>query len=279
MAFVLRSCNPLLLFQLFGIQVLSSYFLGFGNNGSSLFNPLHLSLYLSLFFTSAFGNFVANWKEVQRKAAAQNSIMPCLGALILALLLILLALLVSTAYSAKMGRSIALFLILHGLNGFILQRIRFAGTFIKAFLISLSVFFILLFDPELKKDLMLIFSIYLFGYQFILISLKNMQYPRSNRDEHAIAEQMVSKAGRFTLLVFLFLYILVLTTCIRLIMMLYFTAPLSYVYLSYHLLCVGIPLFIVLSRMQYETERSELQFLVQATHYAGITLMLSMLFF
>ncbi len=274
---IFKAIKPLDLTILFFAQIFSSYFLGFGNSLASILDSTHLTVYLSTLFAGIMGNLFIEWSE----NSISYSGFPRRYILILAVLFLLTTLLISYSHSLKMGNIFVALSVLYFCNSLFLRKLPVLGSLTKALIAGGAIFVLLPFDANLKSKLILIYSLYFFGMQFIRESLNDIINLDNDRIKGYFTLPVVAglKVSRVVSLFFLFVLILLLTTGVRLIMLHYFTPPLSFVYLAYNLLCIGIPMFHIMSRLQVIHEREEYLYLKDVSTYAMITIGFSMLFF
>ncbi|MFM9943827.1 MAG: UbiA family prenyltransferase [Bacteroidia bacterium] len=284
---IFKALRPLNLLILFISQLLTSYFLGFGNLLQDVFDKSHLSIYLTTQLCAIFGylfNDIMDIKAdaVNRPSANYLADLPTRNkGLIIAIISAGFAILSGFLMSYKLGVLITLVISLLFFYSVSLKRLPIIGNLIIAALGAFSVFILLAFDTNLNQELVIIFSINAFGIHFIREILKDTQDMDGDRAAGYKTFPVLTgiKATRSLILILLFLYILVFTTCIRLMMVRYFSAPLNYIFLAYNILCIGLPLFHLLSQLQLATEKSDFLYLSRVSLYIMITGTLSMLFF
>jgi len=274
---IIKACRPLDLSIILFVQVFTAYFLGFGNSFASIVDTSHLTIYVSTLFAGIFGHLFLAWSEKSYglKVIKKNFV------LIIAIIASLITITVSYNHSLKMGNIYAIFLIFYLFNALFLKRLPLIGTFAMALISGAGIFVLLPFDPNLKSKLILIYSLYFFGIQFIRESLNDIINSNQHGANGYFTLPVIAgvRASRSVTLFFLFVFILLLTTGVRLIMMHYFTPPLSYIFLAYNIICIGIPLFHLMSRLQVVDDKSEYLYLKNVSTYTMITIGFSMLFF
>jgi len=260
-------------------QVFCSYFLAFKNSWSEVFDKMHSIIYLSTSLCVLFFYFINNsfsFPNTENNFKGKNQFNWAVAALTG-----IGALVLSYAYYHKLGLVVTLVITLELFYALFIKRLPVIGNLVLASLNALSLLIFLLFDPNIKPYLILLFTIFIFGIHFIIDFIKDIlnnqtETTTGNYTLPALAGNRVSK---FFLIAFLFIYILVLTTSIRLVMVKYFGAPLSYIYLTYNILCLGIPLFRLLSKLQTGNEDVDYKYLYQIACYILITGIFSMMFF
>ena len=284
---ILKATRPINLFILFTAQVLTVYFLGFKNSWGVVFNISHLAVYITTLLCAMFGYLLNDYFD--NKADTINkpdsSYLESPGTRTMALILSLVsasaAILIGFVIVFKLGVLITLVISLLFLYNVFLKRLPIIGNLVIAMLGAFSIFILMVFDANLNRDLILIFSLNAFGIHFIREIIKDTQ----DMGGDAIAGYRTFpllagiKATRILLIFVLFIYILIVTTCVRLIMLHYFSGPLSYIFLTYNVLCVGVPLFHLLSQLQQASEKTDFAYLSQVALYIMVTGTLSMLFF
>lgn len=274
---IIKACRPLDLSIILFVQLFTAYFLGFGNSLTSILDTSHLTIYISTLFAGIFGHLFLAWSQNSYglKVMKKNIV------LIVALIASLITMIFSYNHSLKMGNIYAIFLILYLFNALFLKRLPLIGNFTMALISGAGIFVLLPFDPNLKSKLILIYSLYFFGIQIIRESLNDIINSDQNGANGYFTLPVIAgvRASRSVTLFFLFVFILLLTTGVRLILMHYFTPPLSYVFLTYNIICVGIPLFHLMSRLQVVNDKSDYLYLNQVSTYVMITIGFSMLFF
>ena len=284
---IFKATRPLNLFILLFAQFLTAYFLGFGNTIKEVFDLTHLSIYLTTMLCAVFGYLFNDIMDIKADAInrpAKNFLSePKIRktALIIAIIAAVLAISFAFIKSYKLGVLITLIITLLFSYSTLLKRLPLIGNLIIALLGAFSIFILLAFDSNLNFELTLIFSINAFAIHFIREIIKDTE--DMDGDEAAgyrtFPLLVGIKATRTLLVILLFLYILVFTTCVRLMMMRYFSSPLSYVFLSYNIACIGLPLFHLLSRLQLAGDKGDFKYLSKVALYIMITGTLSMLFF
>jgi 4-hydroxybenzoate polyprenyltransferase len=192
-----------------------------------------------------------------------------------------LALLIGYFFSYKMGVIVTSALTLIFFHVLFLKKLPIIGSLVISFLAAFTLFILMAFDPNLKGDLVLIFSILIFGMYFILDFLRSMENMDIERASGFYTLPVLAglKISRIFLVFFLFLYILVITTGIRIIVNQYYSAPLSYIFLSYAILCIGLPLFHLMSKLQMTYQNMDFRYLRNLAGYILFTETLSILFF
>lgn len=287
MVLLFKASRPFNLFLLLLTQILTSYFLGFGNTLANVFDKTHLAVYITTFFCSLFGYMFNDIMDIKADTVNKpNSIFiqyPNLRKfeILVSTLSALLALIIGFIFSYRLGVFITLIISLLFLYNVLLKRLPIVGNILVAMLAAFSILILVAFDANINQELVLIFSINAFGIHFLREIIKDAEDIEG--DEVAGYKTFPVLAGlkttRIFLIVTLFLYIMVFTTCVRLMMMRYFTAPLSYTFLAYNVLCIGLPLFHLLSKLQLATDRNDFKYMSKVALYIMVTGTLSMLFF
>ena len=284
---IFKATRPLNLMIILAVQIMAAYFLGFGNSVYEVFDKVHFSIYLSTLLCAIFGYLFNDFMD--QKADSINK--PSLNylsissirstALIVSLSSAIAAILTGFILSFKLGVFNTLAISLLFLYNIFLKRLPLIGNLIIAALGAFPVFILLFFDNNLNKDLILIFSINAFFIHLIREIIKDTQ--DIDGDEAAGYSTFPLMAGikatRILLLFLMFTYILIFTTCARLMMVRYFSEPLNYIFLTYNVICIGVPLFHLLSKLQLATEKNEFRYLNKVALYIIVTGSLSMLFF
>jgi 4-hydroxybenzoate polyprenyltransferase len=274
-----KAAQPLYLLLIVLSQVFCSYFLAFKNNWTDVFDKLHLSIYSTTIFSLFFFFFINNLISPSNSNDEGKS--KKLFNLVFSILFGGAALLSGYLSFYKLGLLVSLILMLQLLYALFIKRLPILGNVLIASLNSMSLLVLIAFDPNIKPYLILAFTIFIFGIHFIIDFIKDIL---NNRDQtisgnYTLPAIAGNKVSRIFLIAFLFIYILVLTTSVRLIMVKYFSAPLSYVFLAYNILCVGIPLFRILSKLQTGNESADYKYLYQVACYTLVTGIFSMMFF
>lgn len=284
---IIKAARPINLLILLCVQIMSVYFLGFGNHLADVFNKGHLIIYTCTLLCAAFG-YLSNDVMDAKTDAINRSSRHYLAdpkvrklALYLSVIIAVTSLFIALTFSLRLGMLIGLILVLLFLYNSILKNIPLLGNIVIAVLGGFSIFILLSFDNNLNKELIIIFSINAFGIHLIREILKDMEDVKG--DHHAgyrtLPLVLGMKNSRLIVLVILFIYILVFTTCVRWMMMRFFTAPLSYVFLAYNIICIGFPLFNILSKLQNTYKEQNYTELNRDSLYVMITGTLSMMFF
>lgn len=287
MVLLLKAARPFNLLLLLLTQILTSYFLGFGNTLANVFDRTHLAVYLTTFFCSLFGYLFNDIMDIKADTVNKpNSIFIQYfnlrkSGLLISLLSAFVALVIGFLFSYRLGVFITLIISLLFLYNVFLKRLPIVGNILVAMLAAFSILILVAFDANINQELVLIFSINAFGIHFLREMIKDAEDMEG--DEVAGYKTFPLLAGlkttRIFLIVALFLYIMVFTTCVRLMMMRYFSAPLSYTFLAYNVLCIGLPLFHLLSKLQLATDKSDFKYMSKVALYIMVTGTLSMLFF
>ena len=279
--------RPLNLLIIFCAQILAAYFLGFGNSVYDVFDKIHWSIYLTTLLCAIFGylfnDFMDQKADSINKPTQNYLINPGIrmAALIVSIVSATLAIIIGFMFSYKLGTINTLVVSLLFLYNILLKRLPLIGNLVIAVLGGFPILILLFFDTNLNNELIFIFSINAFYIHLIREIIKDTQ----DMDGDAIAGYKTFplmagiKATRILLLVFMFIYILVFTTCVRLMMVRYFSEPLNFIFLTYNVLCIGIPLFHLLSKLQLATEKNDFAYLSKVSLYIMVTGTLSMLFF
>lgn len=284
---ILKAARPLNLLILLIAQIFAVYFLGFGNSLADIFDKTHCSIYFTTMFCAAFGYLFNDFMDAKADAI-NRPVTNYLSnqrlrniALFTSIILACLAISLGFLMSYKLGTLITFIISLLFVYSVALKRLPLIGNLIVAILGAFSIYILLAYDDNLNKNLILIFSFNAFGLHLIREIIKDAE----DMDGDGMAGYKTfpwiagTKATRILLIVLLFFYILVFTTCVRLMMMRYFSAPLSYVFLTYNVLCIGLPLFHLLAKMQLATEKSDFTYMSKVVLYVMVTGTLSMLFF
>jgi len=280
MSSIIKACKPLDLLIILLAQLFTTYFLGFGNSISIIFDSTHLSIYGATLFSAIFGHLFLAWNQPSLYASNLSENNP-FKYLVLSLFSLLLCLTIAYLHSLKLGNIFAVFVLLYFFNGLFFKKLPLIGTLTMALISGGAIFVLLPFDANLKSKLILIYSLYFFGIQFIRESLGDIINEEEDSRSGFYTLPVIAgiKVSRLFTLFFVFVFILLITTGVRLIMLHYFTAPLSYLFLTYNLVCIGVPLFHLLSRLQVITEIEEYKYLKDVSSYAMLTMVFSMLFF
>lgn len=284
---ILKATRPLNLLILLAAQILSCYFLGFGNTLENIFDKPHLSIYLATMLCSVFGYLFNDYMDknadsINRPSSNYLSTQKLRNsALLIAIFAAVLAIILGFLMSYKLGVLISLIVSLLFLYSTFLKRLPLLGNLMVALLGAFSIYILLAFDENLNRDLIFIFSINAFGIHFIREIIKDAEDTEGDSVAGYKTFPLIAgiKATRILLMGVLFLYILVFTTCVRLMMMRYFSAPLSYTFLTYNVICIGLPLFHLLARIQLATEKSDFEYMSKVALYIMVTGILSMMFF
>ncbi len=284
---IFKATRPLNLFIILFAQILTVYFLGFGNTLKDVFDLSHLSIYVTTLLCAVFGYLLNDIMDVKADSINRpnNNYLsePKIRKTALIIVIAAAIMAVSLAFfkSYKLGVLITLVLALLFCYSILLKQLPLIGNLIIAILGALSIFILLAFDSNLNQELTIIFSINAFAIHFIREIFKDIEDAAGDEAAGYKTFPILAgiKATRTLLVILLFLYILVFTTCVRLMMMRYFSAPLSYVFLSYSIMCIGLPLFHLLSRLQLATEKSDFSYLSKVALYIMVTGTLLMLFF
>ena len=164
---------------------------------------------------------------------------------------------------------------------FSLKRIPILGNLIIALLGAFSILILLAFDSNLKQELIIIFSINAFAIHLIREIIKDAEDIKGDEMVGYRTFPIVAgiKATRMLLIILTFVYILVFTTCVRLMMVHYFTPPFSYIFLIYNTVCIGLPLFHLLSKLQSFNGQMDFNYLSKIALYIMITGTCMMMFF
>lgn len=284
---ILKATRPFNLLLLFLTQILTSYFLGFGNTLADVFDKIHIALYITTILSCAFGYLYNDFMDY--KADALNRPDSNFSAnperrkslLIFSIFCALVSIVYGFATVYRLGVFIALVISLLFFYNVLLKRLPIIGNLLVAVLGAFSILILVAFDANINQELVLIFSINAFGMHFLREMIKDTEDMEG--DEVAGYKTFPLLAGlkttRIFLIVSLFLYIMVFTTCVRLMMMRYFSAPLSYTFLAYNVLCIGLPLFHLLSKLQLATDKNDFNYMSKVALYIMVTGTLSMLFF
>jgi len=284
---ILKAARPLNLLIILVAQILTSYFLGFKNSWPIVFDLMHSSIYLTSILAAAFGYVFNDYMDVKadgiNRPTAHYLANPTdrSRALFFAILSAALAIGIGFVYDPKLGLFISLVVTLLFFYSLLLKRIPLVGNFTIALLAGFSIFMLMAFDPNLIENLVIIFSINAFAIHFIREVVKDTEDMEGDRIAGYNTFPLLTgiKATRILIMFFLFLYILVFTICIRMMMVNYFTPPLSYVFLAYNILCVGWPLFHLLSKIQVAADKEDYTYMSSVARYVMITGTASMLLF
>ncbi|MCB9251081.1 MAG: hypothetical protein H6605_01315 [Flavobacteriales bacterium] len=258
------------------IQILAAYFLGFSNRLGDVFDPEHLSIYLITFMISILSFEVS---YLMKALYGSDSIRTFNGFLLFVPVLFASAILLFafTINSELFWLSIKALIILVA-SSILTKRSFVISSFLNSILLGLTLYYLSKMDPNMKQSLAVIFSVFILGMNFIRLLLTRfdrteMSYPEKN------SHQIRLNTIRWIAIAFIFLFILILTTGVRLILLRYFTPPLSYVFITYLVLCIGIPLFYIMSILQLPEKDHGYRNLHKVALYAFVSLILSMLFF
>ena len=284
---LIKAARPLNLLILFLTQLIAVYFLGFGNSWKNLIDKPHLILFSITQLCAIFGylfndvmdqttdsvNRPKQWyisSDKLRKSAFFISIF-CAGS----------ALLLAFTWNYTFGVIISLVILLLFFYNIFLKRLPIIGNIIVALLSAFSIFIFRLYDPNVNTGLIVMFSFNAFGIHLIREIIKDAE---DNDGDNIAGYKTFTilagfKATRYLIMGLTFLFILGYSSCLRIIMARYFTPPLSYVFLTYNILCVALPLFHLLARIQVAHEKSDYTYLSKVALYIMITGTLSMLFF
>lgn len=284
---ILKAARPLNLLILVVAQILCSYFLGFGNSLTDIFDKPHISIYVTTMLCSVFGYLFNDYMDGKADSINRpgSSYLVLPGhrnlALFIAILSAIVAIILGFLMSYRLGVLITLIVSLLFFYSSLLKRLPLLGNIIVALLGAFSIYILLAFDENLNRELILIFSINAFGIHLIREIIKDAEDIEGDAFAGYKTFPVIAgiKATRLLLIGVSFLYILVFTTCVRLMMMRYFSAPLSYVFLTYNVICIGIPLFHLLSRIQLAADKLDFEYMSKVALYIMVTGLLSLMFF
>ncbi len=284
---VLKAIRPLNLLILFITQICAVYFLGFDNSWKDVVDVHHINLLSITQLCAVFGyllNDVMDKKadEVNRPYAMHlsNSNDTKLAFLI-SIIAAGAALLLAFLWSYFLGVIISAVVSLLFFYNCFFKRLPIIGNIIVALLGAFSIFIFKLFDPKINAGLILMFSFNAFGIHLIREIIKDAEDSHGDAQAGYKTFTVVAgfKATRYLIMGVTFLFILGYSTCLRIIMARYFTPPLTYVFLTYNILCVALPLFHLLASVQLASQKSDYTYLSKVALYIMITGTLSMLFF
>ncbi|NUM32472.1 MAG: UbiA family prenyltransferase [Bacteroidetes bacterium] len=281
------SVRPLNILMIFFSQFATVYFLGFKNELNNVFDFLHVSIYLSTIFSAA-GAYILNdltdiKSDTVNKTYKKNIIEKRTKNIffIAYLFFTFFALAISFIASLKLGIVVFILIILLMFYNIFLKKLPLVGNILISLITAFSIFIFNLFDSNIKVDLVLIFSIYAFGINFIREIIKDAEDIEGDNIAGRFTFPILAgiKATRILLLILIFVYVLIITIYVRIMVEKYFSYPLSSVFIIYNVLCIGIPLFHLSVKAQYAWEKSDFVYMSKIAKYVMFTGILSMLFF
>lgn len=283
MAPVLKALQPLTLLTILLAQILAGYFLGFSNSWSEVFNFNHLLVYTSSILIGAFGflfDFASTGKsENQPVDSSEKQIAGRI--MILSLFLACTGLLTGFLFSFRLGNYLTFTFAIIVLQVLFFKKWPVIGVIISSLLAAAPFLILIPFDINLKINLVLLFAVYSFGIQFLISLINDALNVESDnlRNYRTLSVLAGVRATKTFMIVIIFLYILVFTSGVRLVVDNYFTSPLSYIFLAFNLLCIGLPLFHILAKLQMSNFQTNYQYLQGVGVYVRIMILLSMLLF
>lgn len=287
MIYLFKLFRPINLLLILFTQICAVYFLGFGNDINDLFDYLHLSIYFSTLFTATAGYLFNNIKDIKtdeiNHSTSKINLMKNNKTLFLLtyIFLSIVALLIAFVYSLKLGVIVLILHFLLFLYNILLKKIPLIGNILISAITAFSIFIFVIFDANIKINLVIIFTIYAFGISLIREIIKDAEDIEGDTHTGRYTFPVLAgiKATRILLLILIFFYVLVITTCVRIMTEKYFSFPLSSVFIIYNIICIGIPIFYLSLKTQYATHKSDFEYMSRIAKYIMFTGVLSMLFF
>jgi len=284
---ILKASRPLNLIILFLTQFFTVYFLGFGNSLAVAFDKLHLAIYVTTTLCSIFGYLFNDYVDINTDSINRpysnyfsNPKLRNVG-LLVAMISAILAVVYGFFITYKLGVIISIIVCALFIYSLIFKKLPLIGNLLIAILGAFSLIIFILFDPNLNHDLILIFSINAFAIHFIREIIKDAEDIEGDTYARYKTFPILAgiKATKILLIIIVFLFIMEFSTCVRLMMMRYFTNPLNYVFLIYNVVCIGFPLFYLLTKIQLAIDKNDFKYLNKVALYIMVTGSLSMLFF
>lgn len=287
MDYIVKSIRPLNILMILFAQISTVYFLGFRNELKNVFDFLHISIYLSTLFTAA-GAYILNdltdirSDSVNKKIENQLIQKPIKNLYLVSyLFLSLFSLIWAFMASLKLGVIVFFLQLLLLLYNLFIKKLPLVGNILISFITAFSIFIFNIFDPNIKVNLVIVFSVYAFGISLIREIIKDAEDAEGDSVAGRYTFPVLTgiKVTRILILVLVFVYTLVIITCVRMMVEKYFSYPLSIVFIIYNVLCIGIPLSYLTTKTQYASEKSDFEYLSKIAKYIMFTGILSMLFF
>ena len=287
MNYLFKSLRPINLLMIFFTQIIAVYFLGFKNSIVNIFDNLHLSIYISTVLTAAAAyifNDITDRKCDEINNPEKNFLSQIFYKklfIVTYFILSLFALIVALVTSVKLSIWVLFLQILLILYNLLLKKLPILGNILVSLITAFSIYIFNIFDPNIKVNLVIIFSIYAFGINLIREIIKDAEDIEGDSISGRYTFPVIAgyKATRILLLFLIFFYVLIVTTCVRLMVEKYFSYPLNLVFITYNVVCIGFPIFHLSMKTQYAVDKNDFEYLGKIAKYVMVTGILSMMFF